>query len=82
MSQKTEIMIKNGSDELYTIFYPNPNIPVTITFGDNDIFGESMNFIKNRYPNAKIYIIKNSGHFPALHNPKDYFDILNQHFKV
>ena len=23
MSQKTEIMIKNGSDELYTIFYPN-----------------------------------------------------------
>jgi hypothetical protein len=41
-----------------------------------------MNFIKNRYPNAKIYIIKNSGHFPALHNPKDYFDILNQHFKV
>lgn len=62
--------------------FKNPDIPVTITFGDNDIFSESMNFIKNRYPNAKIYIIKNSGHFPALHNPKDYFDILNQHFKV
>ena len=48
MSQKTEIMIKNGSDELFTIFYPNLDKETII----------------------------------LLHNHKDYFDILNQHFKV
>ncbi|WP_161542960.1 alpha/beta fold hydrolase [Streptococcus sanguinis] len=60
----------------------DPAFPITVTFGDNDIFGASMHFVISRYPSAQVFTIKNSGHFPFLHNPKDYFAILHQHFQT
>ncbi|MBP2622728.1 alpha/beta fold hydrolase [Streptococcus oricebi] len=59
----------------------NPSFPITVTFGDNDIFGDSKRFIEKRYPSAQIFFIKNSGHFPFFQNPDHYFAILQQHFK-
>lgn len=58
----------------------HPAFPITVTFGDNDIFGASMHFVISRYPSAQVFTIKNSGHFPFFHNPEDYFAILHQHF--
>ena len=59
----------------------DPAFPITVTFGDNDIFGASGHFVISRYPSAQVFTIKNSGHFPFLHNPQDYFAILHQHFQ-
>ncbi|MBP2622730.1 alpha/beta fold hydrolase [Streptococcus oricebi] len=59
-----------------------PLFPITITFGDNDIFGDSMHFVSDRYPSAHLFRIKNSSHSPFLHNPQDFFPILHQHFDI
>ena len=59
----------------------DPAFPITVTFGDNDIFGASGHFVISRYPSAQVFTIKNSGHFPFFHNPEDYFAILHQHFQ-
>lgn len=59
-----------------------PNYPIAIVYGDNDIYGESMNFVINRYPTANLITIKNCGHLPWLHNPNDFNAALNQFYSI
>jgi proline iminopeptidase len=61
---------------------PKPSFKITITYGDGDIYQSSKKFVLNRYPTAKVIIIKNCGHIPWLHNPRDYEKILNQHYSM
>jgi proline iminopeptidase len=55
--------------------------PVTIVYGDQDIYQTSKNFVLERYPSATVITIENCGHIPWLHNPNDYKTILDAHYR-
>lgn len=55
--------------------------PITIIYGDQDIYKTSKDFVINRYPTAKVLTIKNCGHIPWLHNPNKYKEVINMHYK-
>lgn len=55
---------------------------ITITFGDNDIFGESKKYVIQRYPTAAILFIPASGHIPWSHNQKAFVKILEDHYSI
>ncbi|KAB7730432.1 alpha/beta fold hydrolase [Rudanella paleaurantiibacter] len=59
---------------------PHPPFPVTIVYGDGDIYQSSKNFVLNRYPTATVQTITHCGHIPWLHNPTDYKAILQRHY--
>jgi proline iminopeptidase len=60
----------------------DPEFRVTITYGEKDIYGKSSEYVKNRYKGAQIFIIKNSGHIPWLHNRDRFIQILYSHFGI
>ncbi|MBC8147084.1 MAG: alpha/beta hydrolase [Bacteroidetes bacterium] len=66
--------------KLLNEFY-NPNFPIIITYGKNDIYGESKNELIKRFPTAKVEIIDNCGHIPWKHNPIEFEMILNEFYK-
>lgn len=47
---------------------PNPGFNITVTYGDDDIYGDSPKYVRKRYPTADFITIPRSGHFPWLHN--------------
>lgn len=59
----------------------NPDFKITILYGEQDIYKTSKNFVIDRYPTAKVFIVLNSGHIPWLHNPKDHKDIMDNHYQ-
>ena len=59
---------------------PDPGFRITITYGDQDIYGSSVKYIEQRYPTANIVTIPASGHLPWLHNEKEFYKILAEHF--
>lgn len=60
--------------------FENPNYPILITYGDNDIYGESKNEVVNRFPTAKLKTIINCGHIPWINNPEKFKDILKEYY--
>lgn len=60
----------------------NPNFPIEITYGSDDIYGESKKELIKRFPTAEVKIIENSGHIPWKHNPKEFRDILIKFYKL
>lgn len=60
--------------------FRNPKFPVMITYGDNDIYGESKAHLIKNFPTAKLEIIENCGHIPWKHNPTKFNEILNQFY--
>ena len=59
-----------------------PTFPITIVYGDADIYKASKNYVLQRYPTAQVHTIKLCGHIPWLHNPADYNTVLLQHYNV
>lgn len=53
--------------------FKNLAFPILITYGENDIYGESMEEVHKRFPTAEFTTIYNSGHIPWKHNP-DFFN--------
>jgi len=60
--------------------FENPKYPILITYGDNDIYGESKNEVVNRFPTSKLVTINNCGHIPWKHNPGKFRDILKGYY--
>lgn len=56
--------------------FQNPQYPIIITYGDNDIYGESKNQLIKNFPTSKVVIIENSGHIPWKHNPTKFNELL------
>lgn len=54
--------------------------PFTITYGDNDIFGNSKRHVRERYPYANFVTIPQTSHFPWLQNGQEFYTILSAHF--
>ena len=57
-----------------------PNYPITITYGENDVYGESKKELLKRFPTAKVETIEKCGHIPWKHNPKAFNSILNRFY--
>ncbi len=60
----------------------NPQFPVLISYGDNDIYGESKNELPKRFPTATITTIKNSGHIPWKHNYIEFQKVLLSFYTI
>lgn len=56
----------------------DPIFPITIVYGDKDIYESSKEFVLMRYPTAKVITIENCGHLPWLHNPVRFKEILKE----
>lgn len=59
----------------------NSNYPIIITYGNNDIYGESKKEVIDRFPDAKVSTIEKCGHIPWLHNPTSFEMILSEFYK-
>ena len=56
--------------------------PVFITFGDQDIYGESQQEVVQRYWNAELVIIPDSGHYPWVHQEGAFNEYLEWFYKL
>lgn len=59
---------------------PSPAFPVTIVYGDKDIYGDSKEFVLKRFPTAQLYNISHCCHLPWLHNPAAFRQALESHY--
>ena len=60
----------------------NPKFPILITYGDNDIYGDSKGELPKRFPTANIETIKGSGHIPWKHNYFEFKKILIEFYNI
>lgn len=60
--------------------FNNPDYPILITYGQNDIYGESKNELIRRFPSAKVVIIDKCGHIPWKHNRTEFGKILKEYY--
>lgn len=58
----------------------NPNFPIVITYGDDDIYGESKNELIERFPTAEVKIIETCGHIAWKHNLNAFEAILDEFY--
>ena len=61
--------------------FNNPDYPIKISYGDNDIYGESTNELLRRFPTASVEIIEKCGHIPWKHNPNRFNKLLKEFYK-
>ncbi|WP_162054288.1 alpha/beta fold hydrolase [Pontibacter pamirensis] len=61
---------------------PDPGFKITVVFGDDDIFGDSTSYVRERYPTCTFIVIPASGHFPWLHNEEAFLKVLADHYRV
>lgn len=54
--------------------------PVIITYGQFDAYGKSRQWVIDRFPDAQLIIIPNSGHTPWKHNLTDFRNVLNSFY--
>jgi len=60
--------------------FENDTIPVLITYGENDIYGDSRKEVYHRFPNAEFKVIERSGHIPWKHNLKTFNEIVKSFY--
>jgi len=56
--------------------FENPRFPIQITYGDNDIYGESKEELLRRFPAAKVDILNDCGHIPWKHNLNEFTNVI------
>lgn len=65
-------ILKNG---------PFTGFKTTVAYGDADIYGESVKYVRERFPTGSFLTIENCGHLPWAHNPKMFKSILMKHYQ-
>jgi len=60
--------------------FNNPEYPIIITYGENDVYGESNNELLKRFPTARVETIEKCGHIPWKHNPTEFNKILTEYY--
>lgn len=60
----------------------SPDFPILITYGDDDIYGETTKYVIERYPTAKVVFIPNCGHLPTIHNPEKYWELFASFYRL
>lgn len=56
--------------------------PIMVTYGEKDIYGESKQHVKNRFPKATFLEIENAGHIAWRHNPEKFNKILAEFYGI
>ncbi|MCX2740408.1 alpha/beta hydrolase [Pontibacter anaerobius] len=54
----------------------------TVTYGQDDIYGDSKKYVRERYPYANYITIPQSSHFAWLQNEPAFYDILSEHYNL
>lgn len=80
--KSTHKLLKNlkQSEELKGL--SNPDFPILITWGDDDIYGNTTQHVIDRYPTAKVEFIPNCGHLPTSHNPEFYYNLFKEFYNL
>jgi len=52
--------------------------PLILFYGDESGYADTTSEISGVLPDAEMYLIRNSGHFPMLDNPSDTYDALSR----
>lgn len=60
----------------------NPEFPILISYGDDDIYGETNQYVIERYPTAEVVFIPNCGHLPTVHNPEFYWRLFDRFYNL
>lgn len=61
--------------------FRSPDFPIMISYGEDDIYGESKNELLKRFPTAKVETIENCGHIAWKHNPTGFNKLLKEFYK-
>lgn len=56
--------------------------PILITYGQRDIYGQSRQAVKKRFPRAVFVEVENAGHIPWRHNKKKFNDTLAEFYRL
>lgn len=56
--------------------------PIIVTYGQKDIYGESRQSVKKRFPAAAFIEIANAGHIAWKHNKGKFNSILNEFYQI
>ncbi|MBI4379411.1 MAG: alpha/beta hydrolase [Nitrospinae bacterium] len=56
--------------------------PIMITYGQQDIYGESKRHVKNRFPKATFVEIENAGHIAWRHNKEKFNNTLSEFYRI
>lgn len=59
-----------------------PGYKITVTYGDDDLYGDSTKHVRERYPTADFITIPGCGHNQWLHNEKEFFSTLAKHYSI
>lgn len=62
--------------------YSPPDLKITVTYGDDDIYGESKKYTSERLPTASFVTLPNTSHFPWLQNPDEFYQVLASHYGI
>lgn len=60
--------------------FNNPDYPIMISYGENDIYGESKNELLKRFPTAKVETIEKCGHIAWKHNLSGFNNLLREFY--
>jgi len=61
---------------------PDPGFGITVSYGDQDIFGASRHYVRHRYPTAQHILLPDSGHLPWLQQKSAFFELLTKHYAM
>jgi proline iminopeptidase len=60
----------------------DPGFAITVIYGDQDVYGDSKNYIRQRYPTAEVSFISHSGHLSWAHQQEAFIQLLTSHYKL
>jgi len=63
-------------------FFGHTDYPVIVTYGDKDAYGESREFVYERFPDARFGVIPNCGHTPWKHNPAVFLKLVRDFYSI
>lgn len=62
--------------------FGHTNYPVMVTYGDNDAYGKSREFVYERFPEARFEVVPACGHTPWKHNPAFFLNLLKDFYSI
>jgi proline iminopeptidase len=62
--------------------FGHTHYPVIVTYGDNDAYGNSREYVYERFSEARFEVIPECGHTPWKHNPSAFLKLLKDFYSI